>query len=468
MFSLTKTNILPLAAVFVLLLSAFNLSAAVLTVTTLADTDDAVCDAQCSLREALTASTGGDTIIFARDLRGGTIQLTKTLLIQRRITIDGPNLRRITVKGDNTFRIIETRTDGTSAMVISIDGLIMRDGQALAGDGGGILVGGSGTVLNLTNCAILGNTAQHGGGIYMPGGTLYLIDSTLADNTSTADGSAGGIDLHYTIVKIMNSTISGNKSLSAVDGVGGIRLYSSPNWFINGGTVAGNSSNGAELFSVGGIGNIGGINGSITNSIIAKNTGIRADFTGGGTSARNSLFGIGSPTGTFTDGVNGNIVGTAKAPVDPQIGLLNDNGGGLPTHALLPASRAIDAGNTDLSIDRHGKPLTIDQRGYSRIVNTTVDIGAYEFNAAPLNPASNINGRVTNATRSAIFGARILLRDETGAIRFAMVNPSGFYRFAGVPANATYTIECVSKRDTFSPQNILVEESTEYIDFRAN
>src|SRR5215213_6910318 len=96
------------STVLMILLASIRLPAAVLTVTTLADTDDSVCDAQCSLREAVATAAAADTIIFARDLRGGTIQLSKTLLIQRRLTIDGPNKRRITLKGDNTFRIIET------------------------------------------------------------------------------------------------------------------------------------------------------------------------------------------------------------------------------------------------------------------------------------------------------------------------------------------------------------------------
>src|SRR5215204_5004606 len=82
-----------------LLLPAY-LSASVLSVTKLADTNDSVCDADCSLREAIQAAAIGDTIIFARDLRGGIIFLTTTLLINKRIIIDGPNKRRITLSGD--------------------------------------------------------------------------------------------------------------------------------------------------------------------------------------------------------------------------------------------------------------------------------------------------------------------------------------------------------------------------------
>ena len=50
------------------------------------------------------------------------------------------------------------------------------------------------------------------------------------------------------------------------------------------------------------------------------------------------------------------------------------------THALLPGSPAIDAGNNALSLDQNNNPLTTDQRGggFNRIVNRTVDIGAFE------------------------------------------------------------------------------------------
>ena len=44
----------------------------------------------------------------------------------------------------------------------------------------------------------------------------------------------------------------------------------------------------------------------------------------------------------FTNGVNGDIVGTFAAPIDPRLGPLAKNGGPTRTHALLPDSPAID------------------------------------------------------------------------------------------------------------------------------
>ena len=54
-----------------------------------------------------------------------------------------------------------------------------------------------------------------------------------------------------------------------------------------------------------------------------------------------------------------------------------DNGGPTLTHALVPGSPAIDAGNPTIP-----SPPTYDQRGpgFPRVVNGVIDIGAYEYN----------------------------------------------------------------------------------------
>jgi len=56
---------------------------------------------------------------------------------------------------------------------------------------------------------------------------------------------------------------------------------------------------------------------------------------------------------------------------DPLLAPLNDNGGPTLTHALLPGSPAIDAGNNVLHLET-------DQRGRSRVSGAAPDIGAFE------------------------------------------------------------------------------------------
>jgi hypothetical protein len=57
---------------------------------------------------------------------------------------------------------------------------------------------------------------------------------------------------------------------------------------------------------------------------------------------------------------------------------LGDYGGPTETHALLLGSAAIDGGDPAGCTDFWGAPLTIDQRGFTRPVGLTCDIGAFE------------------------------------------------------------------------------------------
>ena len=83
---------------------------------------------------------------------------------------------------------------------------------------------------------------------------------------------------------------------------------------------------------------------------------------------------IGDTTGleiTASSG-SGNLLNQSAS-----LGPLADNGGPTLTHALLLGSPAINAGSNTLALDEDGNPLTTDQRGEDRFVET-VDIGAVE------------------------------------------------------------------------------------------
>lgn len=86
--------------------------------------------------------------------------------------------------------------------------------------------------------------------------------------------------------------------------------------------------------------------------------------------------------GGVTNGVNGNRVGVTPAQV--KLGPLASNGGPTKTMALLPGSIAINAGSNARAVGPDGKPLTTDQRGsgFPRIVGGTVDVGAFDVQAA--------------------------------------------------------------------------------------
>jgi hypothetical protein len=121
---------------------------------------------------------------------------------------------------------------------------------------------------------------------------------------------------------------------------------------------------------------------------VLHNTLIAGNFRGATGTTPDDVFGSLNPGGDYnligdgtgmtglSNGVNGNQVGSASAPIDPLLDSLGDNGGPTLTHALLPGSPAIDAGNNAYATDW-------DQRGpgYPRTVNGTIDIGAFEVQA---------------------------------------------------------------------------------------
>ncbi|MCE9534332.1 MAG: hypothetical protein K8T89_24900, partial [Planctomycetes bacterium] len=184
-------------------------------------------------------------------------------------------------------------------------------GGSVAGFGGGIRVadaaGNNGTNDNLVlrNSTVTGNTTigatVDGGGIaVVAGGKASIINSTISGNSAATNG--GGISVLNTaqIVNVVSSTIARNV---AVAGVGG-------GLNVEGGAV------------------------TLDNSILADNhlvslagAGSDVSQSGGTVNARNTLFQV-APPGTVNL-ISGNIVNQ-----NPQLGVLQNNSGLTPTHAI--------------------------------------------------------------------------------------------------------------------------------------
>ncbi|MCG8450965.1 MAG: LamG domain-containing protein, partial [Pirellulales bacterium] len=91
--------------------------------------------------------------------------------------------------------------------------------------------------------------------------------------------------------------------------------------------------------------------------------------------AKHSL--IGNDEGSAITELEPNFIGTSATPIDPLLGMLDDNGGPTMTHKALAGSLAIDGGNVDILL-----PPDFDQRGpgFDRIAFGVIDIGALESN----------------------------------------------------------------------------------------
>ena len=100
-----------------------------------------------------------------------------------------------------------------------------------------------------------------------------------------------------------------------------------------------NATGGSGIHRSGGSGSV-----QLKNTIVAGNTGTEDMLGNSYISLGNNLIGTPGNATDFTDGVNGDQVGTSASPLDPMLDPLSDNGGFAQTHALQAGSTAINNG----------------------------------------------------------------------------------------------------------------------------
>jgi Tol biopolymer transport system component len=384
-----------------------------------------------------------DTINFNLPGCPCTITLTSgEIVIDKPLYITGPGAGVLAVSGNHTSRIFR-HTGG----LLEIGGLTLTNGNTPA-DGGAIHNTGN---LTLNAVVISGNSAGNvggaiynelaaghvaaflstisgntaggtGGGVY---GAVSLFESTLAGNTSQG-GIGGGIYNDNTTV-VVNSTVAFNTSTASVAFGGGI--YNGGSLYVLNSTISGNTARGIDAAGGGGISNDGAL--QVIFSTITNNTATNAgntDASGGGVAFVNrgpatvqntviagnaaapdsadvwvsaglafdsqgyNLIGVDPGNTGFNQPTD--LTGTVAAPLDPKLGLLQNNGGPTLTHALLAGSPAIDqaAPATDLG----GNVIVQDQRvivsgrpfDFGAIPNAAggdgSDIGSFELNQEPI------------------------------------------------------------------------------------
>jgi len=388
-----------------------------------------------SLRDDIKTSNaagGVNTITFAPGLTG-TITLTSGQLeISNDLTIAGPGAASLTISGNNQSRVFlidagvtasisgititgGRAPDGTASLspggngggiyslgTLALSGDVIRDNTGgtgapglKGGDGGGIYAAS----LTASYCTVDSNSAGTGGassgrsGDAGNGGAIFcgsavITDSTIINNRAGVPGNVlfppgvagypgtGGGIFSFDLT-LINSTLSGN---SPVYGDGGA-IRSNGLLRLTNDTVSGND--GPGLFVEQG-------DAILNNTIVAPDSVEgRLDPAGA-----HNLIGDGSKMTGLSSG-DGNQIGYPGYLLDPRLAPLGNYGGPTQTMALRTGSPAIDAGSNALAVGPDGKPLLTDQRGYYRIFNGTVDIGAYEFGASPLLPGdADADGKV--------------------------------------------------------------------------
>jgi Ca2+-binding RTX toxin-like protein len=407
--------------------------------------------------------TGGATYNLTSNGINEDNALTGDLDIKSRnnvlyIVADGGQKATIDASGLlNSDRVFDVLTGGE----LSLQNLVVKGGAISGENGGGIQVASTG-FLDLYSTTVSNNSAENGGGIYNAGdaylrhgstvsnnsvsgtvpdgggisnhGTLTVIDSTISNNNGATFG--GGI-YNTQSLTLINTTVSGN---TANTGGGINNKYSNASAALVNTTVSGNSG---SLGGAAGVSNDSGIinllNSTVTNNTFSgiqgyaggvSNSGgtvnLKNTIVAGNFSVDNRIYSYPDLSGTF-NGNNNNLIGSltgAKGTVgtgtdivnpNPGLGPLQNNGGLTLTHALLAGSPAINAGNNSLipadtqDLDGDGnttEPTPYDQRGLTRVVGGTIDIGAFEVQAATLPSLSIQDVTVTEGntgTKNATF-----------------------------------------------------------------
>lgn len=301
-----------------------------------------------SLRQALADANDGDTI-DATGISGVITLTTGQLLVDKSVTINGAGAGALAVDGNTTSRVFQTATGET----VSMSGLTIRNSQG--GEGGAILNVDT-AMLTIINSTLSGNTAGFGGGVFNSG-TLTIINSTFSSNMASEGG--GIYNSGSGVLTISNSTFSGNTASETGGGVFNIGTLQVAN-----STVSDNSA----AFLAGGVLNFNNL--EIGNTILNRGTSGVSIYSNGDGLVTSLGYNISSDDGS------GILTGPGdQTNTDPVLGPLQDNGGPTLTHALLPGSPAVNAGDPAFT-----PPPFFDQRGsgFFRVRNGRIDIGSFE------------------------------------------------------------------------------------------
>jgi len=389
-----------------------------------ANEGDGVCadaSGNCTLRAAISEANScigidkinlpSGTYVISIAGAGEDNNVAGDLDVMDDVTISGSDPASVVIDGGGLDRVFEIHRVGAPYYLGTeaiIENVTVKNGSA---DNGGAIYVNNSSILRLNNSVVEESSATvDGGGIYVIG-TAFIENSIIRGNTATRLG--GGVFSYYIgRVTLTDSTVDGN----AADNGGGIGcrgegtgslIWNDSKLTITGTTISGNtaSSSGGGIYFFGSSTSLSNSELLVTNSTISGNTA----YYGGGaylrfkfktnsftnvTIAFNEAVSYGGVCciGNFYNSIIANQIsgGDCASSVsdaggnldsdgscgfsftaDPLLGPLQDNGGPTWTHALLPGSPAIDAG------DNNYCPAT-DQRGVDRS-DGACDIGAYEY-----------------------------------------------------------------------------------------
>jgi len=139
-------------------------------------------DQYSPIQAAIDTSINGDTIIVEPGTYIENINfLGKNIVLTSASPTVPGTLKRTIIDGNNSGPVVTFAGSETSACRLT--GFTITNGST-SGNGGGI--NGNSTQAAITNCMIVGNTANYGGGLYKCNGTI--TNCTFTDNTANLGG----------------------------------------------------------------------------------------------------------------------------------------------------------------------------------------------------------------------------------------------------------------------------------------
>ncbi|MBK8284957.1 MAG: proprotein convertase P-domain-containing protein [Ahniella sp.] len=290
-------------------------------VTRLSDTSDGVCNADCSLREAIEASGPGitsvDRIEFARPL----FDSPRRIVLQSNLNTNGlvfalvgPGAHLLTISGQGRYSNAHfqggsrtlTGVRISESTFVAVSGNSLFHGVEFAFLSDGIeLNAQSGGIAEMNDSSIHSITSTGSGTLILPGPAL-LRRVTVSGNAARGFSSATVL-ANFSPVTLIDCTITDNQA-GWVGGVSGFAQLQNT-------VIAGNRA----------------------TSVFPQGQDIFGTFQ----SLGHNL--IGDP-GSVAFNQPGDQAGTTAAPLDPVLSPLSRHGGRLPVHVPLSGSPLLDKG----------------------------------------------------------------------------------------------------------------------------
>jgi hypothetical protein len=387
----------------------------------------------CSLRQAIATADDGSTIVF--DEPGTyTVDQGSPIVIPRSLTIDGSG--GVTVDGrfnngtGGTYRIF-TVNSGVSADIenLTLTGThnVIEHGPSTRNeDGGGALFVPAGATARVNRVEFAGNSAFVGGAVTSVG-TLTVVDSWFHN-----DGAAFGAGI---AVKGGTAAIDRTTLADEQGETGAVYVYAGARATITNSTVYGS---GQANSRGGGVNNDAGTLTLVNDTLAGNLRGSLETNVGGTTSVKDTIIGDGFSDGdtdcvasglsaadsrttakaiTTDQGGNLDEDGSCGLTVDggdhpdgaAQLAPLADNGGPVPTMALLHDSDALDTG---------ADCAAVDERDMVRPQGAGCDIGAFEAVRNDPPAAATTEAATDVAPYSATLHATVDLTGEAGGAHF--------------------------------------------------